>query len=230
MKLNLMRMNEMFRKLTVLILLFAVLVLYGQDSFSKMYSDYEQHNFIQLKSDLSSVSQENQSTPEYRFFSAIFQKNGEEAKDVFQDVYENGSSRIKLMAAKKLMDYYYAKGYYINAAKYQEFMIDTGGDKDASDISDQVQKTINNESTPNQNAVDPDKYYIQVGAFSLEENARQLIKMLATQNITARVVERKVDDRNLYCVWLEGKEDFKKTYEYANVIKEKYDLKFRIIK
>ena len=35
---------------------------------------------------------------------------------------------------------------------------------------------------------------------------------------------------NNYAVFLYSHRDFKKTFNYANVIKEKYDLKFRIIK
>ena len=127
------------------------------------------------------------------------------------------------------MDYYYAKGYYVNASKFQEYLVDEGNGADVANPI-QVQQPEIPENKPVQPSIESEKYYIQVGAFSLEENASQLVKMLATQNIKARVVERKIDKRNLFCVWLEGKEDFKKTYDYANIIKEKYDLKFRIIK
>ena len=216
-----------FRLLIVLTVFCSALP--AQEPFDAIYRNYEQHKYAIVRQDLSVVDQQYQSTLDYQFFSAVFNKKGEEAKDIFQLVFEKGEKRLKMLAAKKLMDYYYAKGYYVNASKYQEYLVDEGnGSVDSSPV--QIQQPTTSIEKPKPTSVDPEKYYIQVGAFSLEENANQLVNMLATQNIRARIVERKIENRNLFCVWIDGKEDFKKTYDYANIIKEKYDLKFRIIK
>lgn len=204
-------------------------LLLAQEPFDAIYKNYEQHKYELVRQNLSNIDQEYQSSLDYQFFSAVFNKKGEEAKDTFQLVFEKGDKQLKKLAAKKLMDYFYAKGYYINASKFQEYLVDEGNGSVESGLV-QMQQPETPEKKPKQIPVDPEKYFIQVGAFSLEENATQLVNMLATQNIKARIVERKIDSRNLFCVWIDGKEDFKKTYDYANIIKEKYDLKFRIIK
>jgi hypothetical protein len=221
-------MNSMYVKIFCIFTVFSS-VLLGQDPFDAIYKNYEQHNFEMVRQKISNIDQKYQSSLDYQFFTAVLNKNGEEAKEVFQSVFEKGEKELKKLAAKKLMDYYYAKGYYLNASKFQEYLVDEGN---GSEVISPVQKKQHEipEGKTVKPAASSEIYYIQVGAFSLEENARQLVKMLATQNIKARIVERKIDKKNLFCVWLEGKEDFKDTYDYANVIKEKYDLKFRIIK
>ncbi|MEJ2053429.1 MAG: SPOR domain-containing protein [Calditrichaceae bacterium] len=214
-------------KITLLIFLF-ISISYSQDLYETMYNGYISQDYNKVKSALQNVKESDQAELKYKFYSALFNKNGEEAKETFQIVFDNGQGRIKALAAKKLMDYYYAKGYYLNASKYQKYLIE-----DSPAITPSAGETnseVKPVREPMKAEINSEKYYIQVGAFSLKENAKQLIRMLATQNIIAKMVDRTVDQRNLYCVWLEGMEDFKETYDYANVIKEKYDLKFRIIK
>jgi len=218
----------MYSKVCVILVLFSSIIL-AQSQFDAMYKNYEQHNFEMVKQDLSIMDQKYQSEPEYQFFRAVFLKNGEEAKNNFQMVFEKSGAKLKKLAAKKLMDYYYAKGYYVNASKFQEYLIDEGTEITSAGAAEVKQQEVP-EKKPVPQTVESEKYFIQVGAFSLEENASQLVKMLATQNIKAQIVKRKIDKRDLFCVWLEGREDFKETYDYANIIKEKYDLKFRIIK
>jgi len=215
------------RLLGVVLLFFAELS--AQTPFTEIYKNYEQHNYEIVRQNLSAVDQQYQSSLDYQFFNAVFNKNGEIAKETFQLIFEKGNKSLKKLAAKKLMDYYYAKGYYINASKFQEYLVDEGIGTNETRPYPMKQPELP-AAKPEEISASSEKYFIQVGAFSLEENASQLVKMLATQNIKARIVERKIENRNLFCVWLEGKEDFKKTYDYANIIKEKYDLKFRIIK
>ena len=74
------------------------------------------------------------------------------------------------------------------------------------------------------------KYYVQVGAFSLKENAEQRIRFLKIQNISSSVVEREVNNSTLYCVWIPGKESIDETLAFANEIKQKYALDFQIKK
>ncbi|MEJ2545757.1 MAG: SPOR domain-containing protein, partial [Calditrichaceae bacterium] len=230
-KKNRINKNQMLNRFVKIcfVQILIIATLFAQKSFDDIYTNFEQHNFKRVRQLLSGLDQQQQTSLDYQFFSAVFNKNGEEAKETFQLVFEKGNKPLKKYAAKKLMDYYYAKGYYINAAKFQEYLVDAGNGTTAITPLIKQQPEIPTVK-PEQIPVSTDIYFIQVGAFSLEENAKQLVHMLATQNIMARIVERKIDQRNLFCVWLDGKEDFKKTYDYANIIKEKYDLKFRIIK
>ena len=117
------------------------------------------------------------------------------------------------------MDYYYANGYYETASKYQKYLVD----------SENV--TNNKTEYVKQKPVSPtEKLYIQVGAFGLKENASQLQNMLKTQNIKAVIIEKKINSKQLYLVWIEGKSNFEDTLKEANLLREKYDLDYRIIK
>ena len=225
-------MHKCVIKITLINIVTLFSFLSAQDTFELMYSNYTNHNYIEIQNQLAKIDQKNRNGLEYQFFNALFNTNGEETKETFQLIFEKGNVRLKKLAAKKLMDYYYAKGYYVNASKFQEYLIDEGNGENVNVIPEKPLEPSKPENMPVVSESDPEpvKYFIQVGAFSLEENANQLVKMLATQNIPARIVERKIESKKLYCVWLDGKEDFKKTFNYANVIKEKYDLKFRIIK
>ena len=49
---------------------------------------------------------------------------------------------------------------------------------------------------------DTDKFYIQVGAFGLQENAQQMQEMLKTQKIDSKIITREVRSKALYCVWI----------------------------
>jgi cell division septation protein DedD len=73
-------------------------------------------------------------------------------------------------------------------------------------------------------------YIIQVGAFGEEENARQLQKSLQTQKFPVRIIERVVNDRNLYCVWVNGGESLDETIRLADKIKNRFKLEYRILK
>ena len=204
--------------------------LSAQSKSSDLFNAYNDQNFTELQTLFNQLQKTDVSRMEWTFYSALFTTDGEEAKNKFQQVFDESQGQLKKMAAKKIMDYYYAKGYYINAAKYQKYIVDK-----ESEIEDNSISTDNPQNTNEHKEVIADKtnqseYYIQVGAFSLEDNADQLKKMLLTQNVNALIVKRDVNSRTLYCVWLPGKESFEQTLLYANSIKDKYELKFRIIK
>ncbi|MFC2089110.1 SPOR domain-containing protein, partial [Calditrichota bacterium] len=110
-------------------------------------------------------------------------------------------------------DYYYAKGYYITASKYQKYLVEKSSDSNIKTTAE----------------IEQDKYIIQLGAFGLKENAEQLKTMLETQNLYPRIVERNINGKLLYCVWMDGKTNFSQTLRYAETIKQKYQLQYRII-
>lgn len=212
-----------------LILFTAVLITSAQVSVSALFTYYDAQNYTEIERQLQTMGADEPSSLEITFFRALFIENGEEAKEQFQHVFENSKGKIKSLAAKKLMDYYYARGLYTTAAGYHEFLTMKEADESSVPL-----EPPSNSMPPKQPAAKPEtvseNYFIQVGAFTLPENADQLQKMLATQNIQSKIVERMVENKKLYCVWLNGAESFEETLKYANTIKEKYDLRFRIIK
>ena len=129
---------------------------------------YESHKYEELKSVLNSYSSNH--SYEIMFFKALFNEKGDEAKFTYEKVFKNTSGRFKRYSAKKLMDYYYANGYYETALKYQKYLVDSENRIAEKPVSVKLEQ-----ASP---AV---KLYVQVGAFGLKENASQLQNMLNTQ-------------------------------------------------
>jgi len=209
--------QQMFRlyKLLILVAFISCLnYLHAQSSYSELYNSYEKKNFKELKNSLNKYKADN--SLDIKFFKALFYQDGEQAKNIFEDVYKHGKGRAKYYSAKKIMDYFYAKGYYVNAAIYQKYIVEHS-----------VQEKTSIKTSPESQA---EKYYVQAGAFSLSENAEQLVKFLKIQNINSKVVERTVNNSTLYCVWIPGKKTVEETLEFANKIKQKYSLDFQIMK
>jgi cell division protein FtsN len=73
-------------------------------------------------------------------------------------------------------------------------------------------------------------YQIQVGAFSVKDNAEQLKSMLKTQDVVSEIVERNINGSTLFCVWIKASDNFDETLRYATKIQRKYNLQYRIIK
>lgn len=163
--------------------------------------------------------------PDLLYYKALLTSNGEAAQKIYARVFDAGSKAYKVRAAKKLMDYYYAVGYYVTAEKYQKFIAENSTPEDVLNAPETVSQPVSKPS-----ATPESGYVIQVGAFGLPDNAEQQVKFLATQDVTARVVQRKVNEKVLYCVWVNGKPDFDRTLKYANRLKQTFDLEFRIMK
>lgn len=212
-----------FRNLIIgfYVLVFCSGLAVAQDTYQSLYNLYEQQQFERLKIELKKYSTGTSAPLEIRFFNALFEQDAELAKQEYQYVFDHARGRLKSLAADKLREYYYALGYYVNADKYHKFIVENKADDNSGVTQNKPELRGENKNIP---------YFIQVGAFGLKDNARELSQMLATQDLPARIVERTVNGKTLFCVWVEGKNSFESTLQYADKIKSKYDLEYRIIK
>lgn len=209
------------RKLIPIFLFLLVLgsALSAQTKVESLYQLYENQKFEDLETKLSQVSTKQQNTLMVQFLNNIFEQNGVIAQQNYEIIFNRSDGRLKYLAAEKLSEFYFAKGYYINASKYQKYLVEN------------EQSTISSVVTTATDETGVEKpYYIQVGAFGMRENADQLKTMLGTQTIEASVVVREIGDKKLFCVWIPGKGNYDETLEMANKIKSKFDLEYRIIK
>ncbi len=166
------------------------------------------------------------SDDESSFYRALFERDGDEAVKTYKKLYrESTQLYLKYLAADRLQDYYYARGYYTTAAEYKQYVADHIRD---IEIRRSEKRPVLQEETVSQE--DAEKYYIQVGAFGIEDNARQMVEMLQTQNYAAHIKIRHVTKKKLFCVWVEGDVDFKSTLKLADQLKQKYHLKYKLIK
>ncbi len=222
-------MTSPVRRLGFLILLLGFIVLdqlTAQD-FSELYAMYQQKNFSALQQKTQQLAGQYPQQDEIRFFQALFFENGEEAVKIYEQLYLRATGALKNELSKKLSQYYYARGLYVRAAEFDKtpavpglipsvavpHISNTAGKPAAKPIQDREKN-----------------YIIQVGAFGEEENARQLQQSLQAQKFESRIVERVVNERNLYCVWVNGGNSLDETLRLADKIKNRCKLEYRILK
>lgn len=217
----------MLKYFIYILIITALLVSSGRgQSFNKLLKYYQEHNIEAFRSEAQKIDREAlEQAPDLEFFYTLLNENGEEALSEYERLYKSGSPRVRYLAAEKLMEYHYARGYYITASEYEKYLIK----HEKIILNDGEEKEIIR-TNPTENKRNDMEYFIQVGAFSHRDNARQLSEMLKTQNVNCTIVLRTINERQLFCVWIEGKATLDQTMEYANRIRERYDLNFRIIK
>lgn len=211
-------------KFSIAQVLFLLLIFYTQvftQSVNDIYQLYLNKEYIALKEKLVTVKA---SLPkaEQLFFETLYIKDAEKAFQVYKELFTKNDGKVKYFSAERLKDYYYAKGYYSTASDYERYLVEHREliESNTYEIYREVE----------QSPEDTDKFYIQVGAFGLEENARQMQNMLKTQKIESKIINREVRSKKLYCVWIPGKDEFSDTLKYANELKQKYHLDFNIMK
>lgn len=201
----------------VIILLLVFPPVYSQES-SLLFKLYQNKEFEQLKDKFSNGFK--LSGAEKQFFEALFMQDAEKAFSVYENLFQNTDGKVKFACAERLRDYYYAKGYYSTASDYERYLVEN------QSLMQEETEVVTDVFTP----ADNDLLYIQVGAFSIIDNANQMKEMLETQKIKSKIVPRKVNSNELFCVWIHGKQDFNDTLKYANELKQKYHFNFKIIK
>lgn len=208
----------MLTRLVIMLLIISP-PLFAQGS-SQLFKLYQNRQYDQIKEFLSKTPK--LSIAEKQFFDALFIQDAEKAFSIYENLFQKTEGKVKYASAERLKDYYYAKGYYSTASDYERYLVENQNlmEENTEIVGDIVSET----------PADNDLLYIQVGAFSIEDNASQMMEMLKTQNIESSIVHRNVNSKKLFCVWIHGKPDFNDTLKYANELKQKYHFNFKIIK
>lgn len=211
------------RQLYIFLLIVSVFCSWGfTQSINDLFLLYEQKDYISLKESFEKAKG-HLTKAEQLFFSTIFIKDGEEAYANYKELFNKADGRIKYLAAERLKDYYYAKGYYSTASDYERYLAEN---RSMFENTVSAEQPLSEEPA----VADVEKLYIQVGAFGLEDNANQMRTMLETQKIDSKIVKRIVNAQTLFCVWVIGKNNFQQTLELADELKQKYHLDYKIIK
>lgn len=194
-------------------------------SFDELITLYKDQKHEQLKKEIDKLPDDPElSKTENAFLKALTTPNAEEAKRIYERLFDAGSPKVRYLAAQKLMQYHYARGYYITSEDYQKYLLRNEKDLQPGDDRKLLSETYQVENAPGPS------FFIQVGAFGYQDNAEQLQSMLETQNIKCSIVPRNIGGTKLFCVWIKGKTSLDETISFANDIKERYDLNYRIIK
>jgi hypothetical protein len=195
--------------------------------YEDLYLLYSNHRIEQLASRLKEYEKRSPSEPEIQFFKAVLMEDGDAAMAVYQDLFGKSSGRLKSLIAAKISAYYFAQGYYVKADEYNRLAATKFPLKAQENLisSDNKEK-----DSAAKEASDKPVYIIQVGAFGVEQNADDLSAVLKRRKVNARVVKRLVGDNDLFCVWIDGAEDYAATKQIAEEVREKFKLSYRILK
>ncbi len=190
---------------------------YAQVDWQQMRAFYQQAQFDRLKTALQNVKGAQTNQPEYLFFKSLFIKDAEQAVKNYQHIFETSKGWLKSLAAERLRDYFYARGFYYKAAEYEPY------------IQKKTQNPVQQKPAP---VVTPDTqtYFIQVGAFSTQQNAQKQSDFLERHGIKSKIVVRHINNRNYYCVWVKGSTTLADTEKIAKQIKTQLNIDYRIIK
>ena len=216
-------MNRLLHKHAIFLLfLFACLCFraWSQD-ISELYSLYDNKDMEQLEQRLATLPKEMDQVPDVVFFRTLFSENGEDAVAVYEKIYHDADGWLKKETAGKLAQYYYALGYYVKAEEYAAVSRQTPARPPEIKMKDESPQAATRPEEP--------KYAIQVGAFSFRDNAQKMLEILNQQRLDASIVERRINGKPLYCVWITGKNDPDATRDYAEELKSKYNIPYRIV-
>ncbi len=192
---------------------------------STLYALYEAREMEQLEQRLATLPESAGQVSDVIFFRTVFNENGEEALTVYEDLFQQADGWLRHVTAVKLAQYYYARGYYVKAAGYAEIAEVKPSRPPQGKISSVTVKTPVPPSSPGEAL-----YAIQVGAFSYRDNAQKMLNLLNRQHVEAKIVDRQINGKPLFCVWINGKNDPDETRDYAQELKKKYNIPYRIVK
>lgn len=193
-------------------------------TYPELYVLYQTNRITELASKVEQLRSTKTQDSELLFFKALFNENGLEAVRIYEQTFNQSQGSLKNLAAEKLAQYYYARGFYVKAEEFQKYadqyipvVIDKEKSKSAENSSEKIE------------AKNTDLYQIQVGAFSVRKNAQELMDHLAAKDYQVQIVNREINGQTLYCVWVRGRENLDNTEQMAKEMKNKYKLSYRII-
>jgi hypothetical protein len=214
---------------SILIILFLFFYLAHSAVSAQKHQDlftyYKNRQIEKLESRIQQLKNADQTDPEILFFSTVLSENGQSAFTVYDRLYKQSKGPLKNLAAEKLAEYYFARGFYVKSSEYKNIAKTYIPVKTIEES-----KVGDNKKVRKTDQKDTSIYKIQVGAFGVRENAKDLASFLRGKKMVVSVVTREVDGKDLYCVWVTGGSSLESTEDMAEEIKKKYRLSYRILK
>lgn len=208
---------EFFHKITFLYFLLLPLLLTAKIDSEKIWKAYLRGNYEEVVDAQKDILSDESSSPKIYFLKALFEPNAEKAFDMYQNVINNTSDgELRYQSAKKIFEYYYARGFYITADQIKtrfgldkEVVVHSPGDKPTLELP-------------------PLKYILQLGAFSDRQNAEKLIQRVQGLSLSILIKTKSVSGHELHLVWLGPFSEKSDAEKWQELVKEKYGIQSRI--
>jgi hypothetical protein len=145
------------------------------------------------------VKLEKETSDEKKFLDYYFSRNASEAASYYESIYQNSSNtKIRLIAKKKLYEFFYTKGLYERAETYNTI-----------EENDDVEKKN-------------EKIFLQCGVFTAESNAialKEKLKMLTKNEI--KLINYRSNDRELIRVVIADFKNIAEAEKLSGIIHQK---------
>jgi hypothetical protein len=193
--------------------------------YPDLYTYYTNRNIDKLETRIQQLENTTQNDPEVLFFRTVLSDNGDSAFNIYDRLFKQSKGSLKNLAAQKLAEYYFARGFYVKSSEYKNIAKTYIPLKTIEEP-----KSGDNTSEIKTEPLGASIYKIQVGAFGVRENANDLAEYLKGKKVEVSVVSREINGKDLYCVWVEGGSNLDSTEKIAEEIKKNFRLSYRIVK
>lgn len=226
--------------------LFLILIpafLFAQElNLKKLISDIEKGEIDKARILLVSLEKNNPNSPQVKFLKAILNENGSEAAKLYREiVFSAEENDLKDIALFKLFQYYYSRGEFSESDKYARMLKESFPQSEYVDylkrenlsssrmqIQQKFEEKILNDTAkiitqPKLvNSKTAEKYYIQVGAFSTEANARKFALQFSSYIVKIR--EKEINGKKLFTVLVGDFEDEISAKNEVQVLKNRFNI------
>ncbi len=217
-------MRNIFFKTFILSFLLISPLLAG--TYDALFELYAKKDFESLRLKLNEYSDGRSDSAELQFFRTLFIENGETANRQYEELFQNSGGPLKNLIAEKISDYYFALGFYMKASEYEDLARMNYPAVQNSQVATPIPQVTSGAIEP----VSEPAYVIQIGAFSVEANAQELAGEVRREKVIVNVVKRMIGGRELFCVWIQGDNDYQVTEQIARKISGKMNISYRILK
>ncbi|MHA1988896.1 MAG: hypothetical protein ACW98D_19940, partial [Promethearchaeota archaeon] len=86
-----------------------------------LFEYYANKQIDKLETRVQQLEKNLKNDPEVLFFSTVLTDNGDKAFSIYERLFIQSHGPLKNLAAEKLAEYYYARGFYIKSKEYEKY-------------------------------------------------------------------------------------------------------------
>ena len=109
--------------LSKIVFVSSIITIHAQE-VDILYKFHYNHQIDELRSTVYELQSKYPDNLDIQYFSALFIENGDDAIKVYENLLQKAQGNLRKNIAKKIAEYYYAKGYYLSANRYQKIVLE----------------------------------------------------------------------------------------------------------
>ncbi len=211
--------------------LFFALASYAGDDLTSALKALDSGNKAEAEAILKKMQRAAADAPETLLLDALLNENAEEAKAVYEFIYEEYPDfKYADLCLFRLYSYNYAVGNYITAEKYLQILKKKFPNSPYARAEDVLPEPPENVDEKHAGRNEKSKYAIQVGAFSNVQNAKALAAKFQERGYSAEISSKIVGSAIFNVVTVGEFASREEAEKSAKKIAENFNLKPRVIK